>query len=121
MWVKIPSHVGIEGNTHPDWLAIAGRLANLLYPWQQHGTQRCEQRGEPLPKRRKVEHEPPPHQTGVLLEWDAATLLRSLGLELMSERSLGLDEACNVTNDTDTPSESSSDTASMCSNCYSFE
>ena len=50
----------------------------------------------PPPKRRKVEHEPSPHRTGILSECDAATLQWSLGPEFVSERSLGLDEACHV-------------------------
>ena len=83
-WVKVPSHIGAEGNTEADLLANAERLTNPLYPSQQHGTQRCEQRGEAPPKR-KVECEPSSYQTGVLSACDAATLLQSLGLEVMSE------------------------------------
>ena len=37
VWVKIPSHVGIQGNTQAELPANAGRLASPLYPSRQHG------------------------------------------------------------------------------------
>ena len=37
VWVKIPSHVGIEGDTHADLLANLSRLAILLHPLWRHG------------------------------------------------------------------------------------
>ena len=56
--VKLPSQVGVQGNTQADLLATVGRLGNPLYPLQQPDIHRCEQRGEPPPEMRKVGHEP---------------------------------------------------------------
>ena len=69
----------------------------------------------------------PLHRQQALSEGDAAMLLRSIGLELMSDFSPGFGEVCTCTvddGDGETPVVSSSDTASTrsgyCSSEYSL-
>ena len=59
-WVKVPSHVGIEGNSQIDLLANEGRLANPLYPPKQQTTQHGESVRGP-PKRDGKLNLGPPH------------------------------------------------------------
>ena len=97
-WVKLLFHVGIEDVTQADLLAIAGRLADPPYP-SQHGVPRCDQRGKPPPKKRKVALESLSPRSDVLSARDAATILQSLGLEVMSECPFGLNQVWHNSND----------------------
>ena len=71
-------------------------------------------------KRRKVEIEPSSTRADVLSARDAATLLQSLGLELLNDSPSDWSHACRGHNgNMDLHSESSTDTASTCSDHYS--
>ena len=67
----------------------------------------------------------PSHQKEVLSEGEAARLLRSIGLKVISDYSPGFQhEVCAVDDgDVDTPVASLSDTASICSDygCWSSD
>ena len=64
------------------------------------------------PKRRKFQHVLPSHRKQVLSEGGTAMLLRSIGLQIMSDYVPGFGEVCTVDDgDGETP-VSSSDTAS---------
>jgi len=108
-WVKIPSHVGIEGNTEADRLANIGRESSPLYPKRttsgpttSHGTQPLSKRRkinikpaplasptprttQPLRKKRKIDIENAPPASPFLTADESLELLDSLGLVPLSD------------------------------------
>lgn len=90
--VKLRPHVGIEGNTRADLLAIEGRLANHVNPSRQWGTQCCEFMVDAHSNRRKVDLGASPTWSGALMAEHAIALLGPLGLEVMSYCPFDVDE-----------------------------
>ena len=121
-WVKVPSHVGIEGNSQADLLANEGRLANPLNPPHQQNPQHGDSIRGPPRKRRKIEFGSSPCRTEFLSAGDTATLLQSLGLEVMCDLPLGHGDAQELGEcDADVDGFSHSGTASTCSTYSSSE
>ena len=91
--VKLPSHLGIDGNSQADLLTNEGRLANPLNPPHQQNAQHGESIRGPPQKRRKTESGPSPCRIEFLSTGHTATLLQSLGLEVMCDLPLGHGDA----------------------------
>ena len=58
LWVKVPSHVNVEGNEQADTLANNGRLNNPLYPARK--TPRVQAAGQRAKRARQVAARSPP-------------------------------------------------------------
>ena len=58
LWVKVPSHVNVEGNEQADTLANNGRLSNPLYPARK--TPRVQAAGQRAKRARQVAARSPP-------------------------------------------------------------
>ena len=58
LWVKVPSHVNVEGNEQADTLANNGRLSNPLYPARK--TPRVHAAGQRIKRTRQVATRSPP-------------------------------------------------------------
>ena len=63
LWVKVPSHVNVEGNEQADTLANNGRLSNPLYPARK--TPRVQAAGQRAKRARQVAARSPPPPPGV--------------------------------------------------------
>ena len=59
LWVKVPSHVNLEGNERADTLANNGRLSNPLYP--NHKTPRVHPARQRVKRTCQVAPRRPPH------------------------------------------------------------
>mmetsp|Transcript_137378 Transcript_137378/g.238953 ORF Transcript_137378/g.238953 Transcript_137378/m.238953 type:complete len:201 (-) Transcript_137378:319-921(-) len=110
-WVKIPSHVGIQGNVEADRLANIKRKSSPLYPKNARTGPAADCTFQSPCKKRKanIEHDPP--DSPFLSFVDSHLLLDTLGLVPVSGPSISASDSGSDTNLTNDQSSIASDTA----------
>ena len=124
-WVKIPSHVGIEGNVEADRLANLGRESSPLYPCDTLADPTADHLVHSPSKKRKVTHADNPSDFSFLSPDESLLLLGSLGLVPFSDGPSDASSACgsdtassngqgHLTSDTVSTASTDSGYASTC-------
>ena len=118
-WVKIPSHVGIEGNVEADRLANLGRESSPLYPNNTSSSPTANRISQSLRKKRKVNIEDNLSVSPFLSPDESLLLFDSLGLVPFSDSpSSTANDSGSDTTSSDGQGHLTSDTVSTVStNC----